>query len=138
MTSAMNEPTAFYAVVFAGACHHAWFRQADRVPQTSLLLRLSYKTQAIISLKEKIQNCQGNISDDVLLAITLLATHEMGETLQRPQKRLRTPLSQFKDAEFYTSMAWDATHLDALYKLLEQRGGLPSITTHGLTEVIES
>ncbi|KAI1620668.1 hypothetical protein EDD37DRAFT_164331 [Exophiala viscosa] len=138
MHSAMKSPVAFYSIIFAGACHYAFLQRNNNVSKDSVALRMSYKTQAISSLRDELQRCQGVVTEEVLLSIILLAIHDKGDTLVAPKKLMDSPLRQVKDNEFYTSMRWQPKHLDMLYNMLKQLGGLQSLQMHGLAEAVES
>ncbi|KAK5025169.1 hypothetical protein LTS07_008020 [Exophiala sideris] len=138
MTSAMKSPVAFYSIIFAGACHYAFLQRNLNISKESVVLRMSYKTQALTSLRNELEQCQGVVTEEVLLSIILLAIHDKGDTLVAPKKLMDSPLRQVKDNEFYTSMRWQPKHLDMLFAMLKQLGGLQSLRMHGLAEAIES
>ncbi len=138
MMSAMSSSAVFYSVVFAGTCHNAFLRTDSSPSNASVVLRMSYKTQALRSLIEDISKATGSdFSEDLLLAIAILAVHDPGENLSAPPKHMHTPLRQHKDSEFYTSMRWRQEHLQMLYTMLERYGGLHALKLPGLAQVIE-
>ncbi|KIW18929.1 hypothetical protein PV08_03218 [Exophiala spinifera] len=139
MSAAMRSPVAFYSIVFAGTCHRAWLAGPNSGSnRKSIMLRMSYKAEALASLRKELAANQGPISEDLLLSINLLGVHDSGDRIVAPQNPMEPPLHLHRDNEFYSSMRWQPKHLEMVYKMVQQLGGLGALKTQGLAEALES
>ncbi|KAK5210463.1 hypothetical protein LTR41_004131 [Exophiala xenobiotica] len=139
MGAALRSPVAFYSIVYAGACHNAWLlHTSSNASKKSILLRISYKSEALSCLRKELAQSQDPISEDLLLSINLLGVHDGGDTIMAPRKPMDPPLRLYKDNEFYSSMTWQPKHIDMVYAMVKQLGGLQALKMHGLAEALES
>ena len=134
----MNSPACFYTLVFSGATHNAFYQYRGPTTNSDALFRLSYKTKAIKALREEIERSDGNVSDEILLCMILLASQANGEKRAPPEHRDTTPLSTAQDAQYYATNEWEWSHMTALRRLITQRGGLQTIKIYGLAFGIAS
>ena len=139
-SSAMTRAVSLFTVIFAGASHLAYMRKHDGDKVNNTEMRLSFKTQAIRALAEDIRQNNGQVSDEVLLAMITLAAHGSGEspTGAVPDHRHdRKTASKAYYVGHYSGLETGWAHLRMVYVLLEQRGGLQTIKLQGLAGAIQ-
>ena len=130
MGCAMNEPVAWFTVIFAGATHNAFNHGMEYSPKFNNLLRLTYKDKAIRCLIEGISKSDGVASDGMLLSMVTLAAHGKGEVPARISLNKRwttSSLSRAHDVDYYGGMETAWAHMDALQTLVARRGGLDRV-----------
>ncbi|KIW30994.1 uncharacterized protein PV07_02679 [Cladophialophora immunda] len=140
MQSVIHCPVAWYTIVFAGATHNAYQYGARGTTKQNEQLRLAYKTKAIRSLLEYLQDHGDNVSEETLLGITTLASHGTGENLRGHEsyKRQTLPfLSHLHDVDYYANMDTGMEHLRAVYAIVDRRGGLGKLRRRSLAIVIQ-
>ncbi|OCT51412.1 hypothetical protein CLCR_08358 [Cladophialophora carrionii] len=142
MQSVMKSPQAWYAVIFAGATHDAYQHGAFGVPKQNEQLRLYYKTRAIEALLEDIGQNGDMVSEETLLSMIVLASHGTGEKLRgadsAKRRDLRLPfVPHVHGVEYYSAMDTGSEHLNAVYSLVDKRGGLRSIRLRSLAICIQ-
>ncbi|EXJ53924.1 hypothetical protein A1O7_09260 [Cladophialophora yegresii CBS 114405] len=140
MQSVMYSPIAWYTIVFAGATHNAYQYGGRGTTKQNEQLRLVYKTKAISSLLEYIQENSDTVSEEALLSMITLASHGTGENLKGHDayKRQKLPfLSHLHDVEYYASMDIGMEHLTAVYSIVDQRGGLLTLRRRSLAIIIQ-
>ncbi|KAJ9616900.1 hypothetical protein H2200_000620 [Cladophialophora chaetospira] len=115
-------------MIYAGACYQSYFRDAVRDDD---LLQLQSKQNALKYLREAVERSDGEVTDEMLMTIALLAIHG---SVRQHHPRFTTPL--YRDNEFYSSLRFDQTHLHALRSLVRQKGGLAELKLHGLSNII--
>ncbi|OCT46327.1 hypothetical protein CLCR_01154 [Cladophialophora carrionii] len=140
MQSVMHSPTAWYTIIYAGATHNAYQYGGRGTTKQNEQLRLVYKTKAIRSLLECIQENGDSVSEEALLSMITLASHGTGESLKGydSYKRQNLPfLSHLHDVEYYASMDIGMEHLTAVYAIVDQRGGLRTLRRKSLAIIIQ-
>jgi hypothetical protein len=142
MQSVMKSPQAWYAVIFAGATHDAYQHGSFGVPKQNEQLRLYYKTKAIEALVEDISQNGEMVSEETLLSMIVLASHGTGEKLKGAEsakrRDLRLPfVPHVHGVEYYSAMDTGSEHLNAVYSLVDKRGGLRSIRLRSLAICIQ-
>ncbi|EXJ58433.1 hypothetical protein A1O7_05858 [Cladophialophora yegresii CBS 114405] len=142
MQSVMKSPQAWYAVIFAGATHDAYQHGAFGAPKQNEQLRLYYKTKAIEALLEDIAQNADMVSEETLLSMIVLASHGTGEKLRgadsAKRRDLRLPfVPHVHGVEYYSAMDTGSEHLNAVYSLVDKRGGLRSIRLRSLAICIQ-
>jgi hypothetical protein len=134
----MYSTTSMYAVVFAGATHYALLHGSRDVPEENAMLRLNYKTRALRQISHEIETMGSNIPNKTLYTMLGLAAY--GKSVEKlhplPYKKNPSVLANAHDLEFYSTLPVEWAHLQALFHLLKERGGLPSITRPGFALVI--
>ena len=139
MQPVMTSPVAWYAVIFAGATHNAYRHGPQGPPKQNNELRLLYKKKAISCILDDVRQNGDKISDATLLSMITLAAHGTGESLRGSNaKRQSLPfLSHVHDVEYYASMDTGWEHLNAVYCLVDKRGGLQTIEVKSLAICIQ-
>lgn len=130
MTSAQQTPYLLQAVIYAGASYSYFFGATD---SSNNLLRVNAYHETLRQLREAMLNSPSPCSDEMLLAIAMLAIHGPPSDVQGHTVRGGREL---KDYEYYGSKIWEPSHLRALLSLTQQRGGLPSIGNESLKGII--
>ncbi|OAG45406.1 hypothetical protein AYO21_00040 [Fonsecaea monophora] len=137
LACAMQSRAAFWSIIFAGATHNAYIQGETGNPSRNRTLLLSYKTQAIRELNVEIQELQGPVSDELLLAIITLAAHGSGEQLEPPpQGENLSALQSVQSFQYYGRMQSEAAHLKAICHLVYQKGGLHTVKMPGLANAL--
>ncbi|KAJ9604789.1 hypothetical protein H2200_010904 [Cladophialophora chaetospira] len=140
MQSVMHSPAAWYTIVYAGATHNAYQYGGRGTTKQNEQLRLMYKTKAIRSLMDYIQENGDKVSEEALLSMITLASHGTGESLKGHDSYKRQNLSflsHLHDVEYYVSMDTGMEHLHAVYSIVDQRGGLRALRRKSLAIVIQ-
>ena len=140
MQSVMKNPHCWYAIIYAGATHNAYQRGGYESTKENLHLRLMYKTKAIGSVLDDVKQNGDNISEEALLSMVVLASHGSGDRLKgtKTYRRQQLPfLTHIHDVEYYASMETGWEHLQAVYTLLDKRGGLHTIQLKSLAICIQ-
>ncbi|KIX94733.1 uncharacterized protein Z520_09423 [Fonsecaea multimorphosa CBS 102226] len=140
MTSVIHSPVTWYTIVFAGATHNAYQYGGRGTTKQNEQLRLAYKTKAIRSLLDYIQENGDNVSEEALMGIITLASHGTGEVLKGHDsyKRQTLPfLSHLHDVDYYASMDTGMEHLNAVYAIVGRWGGLRKLQRRSLAVIIQ-
>jgi hypothetical protein len=128
-TASMIAPHTLYAIIYAGECYRSHFCGRSR---TDELLQLQSKREALKHLRKAVEESNGVTSDEMLLTMALLTLHGTVRPLNRPPNTI--PL--YRDNEFYSSVEFERTQLNALRTLVAEKGGLDAIKLHGLSNMI--
>ncbi|EXJ72114.1 uncharacterized protein A1O5_04618 [Cladophialophora psammophila CBS 110553] len=140
MQSVMYSPVAWYTIIFAGATHNAYQYGGRGTTKQNEQLRLVYKTKAIRSLLDYIQENGDTVSEEALLSMITLASHGSGENLKGHDSYTRQKLpflSHLHDVDYYASMDIGMEHLAAVYAIVDRRGGLRTLQRKSLAIVIQ-
>lgn len=142
MQSVLKSPVAWYAIIFAGATHNAYQHGAYGIPKQNEQLRLFYKTKAIELLLAEINRNGEKVSEETLVSMIVLASHGTGENLDgadsAKHRDLRLPfVPHVHGVEYYSAMDPGLEHLQALYSLVDKRGGLRTIKLRSLAICIQ-
>lgn len=137
MHSVLRSPQAWYAVVYAGATHDAYQHGVYGVPKQNEQLRLYYKTKAIEALLQDVSQNGDMVSEETLMSMIILASHGTGEHLRgadsAKRRDLRLPfMPHVHGVEYYSAMETGTEHLNAIYSLVDKRGGLRTIRQRSL------
>lgn len=127
---------AFYCFISAASLHRTYLRN-DGGGAQALLLRLSYRTQAVRLLQEAL-NRGGPLTDDLLVSVASLAAHcptTTGE-FTRGQTISKSPLATAQSLDFHGSVSLGTEHSKALQRLITQRGGIGTVRMTGLAQAI--
>lgn len=138
--SIMASPVAWHTIVFAGATHMAYKHGAQGTSKRHQQLRLLYKNKAISCMLEEIKRTDGDVSEETLRSMITLAAHGTGESLEGSRNAGKTRLSSMMaahDCDYYTSMDCGWQHLNAVYALVDKRGGLPSFHSKSTAMAIQ-
>lgn len=121
MTPIVNQPVAYYAFLYSGACH-AMFWGGSPVSHAELL---RYKHQALQAMRVAVQSEGSNLSDESLFCMILLATHGAANKIQRrPLGKVqgRKSLTFLLDGEFWGTLEMEWQHLNVFYDMMKRRG----------------
>ncbi|KPI35219.1 uncharacterized protein AB675_10136 [Cyphellophora attinorum] len=127
MGHAMSDPITFYAIILAGVTHYIFSHGENEVSPEVRMLRLSYKTQAMVEIRKDIEQRQGKVSDACLFAINTLAAHGGGDfgkgglSLDRTQDG--KALGNANALNYYSAIETEWDHWNIFTKLMRQRGG---------------
>jgi hypothetical protein len=130
MHLAMETPYLLEAITYAGCCYQLIFGSGDNSTE---FLRLNSHHEAVRYLRDALQKSSGVVSDAMLMSIAILGVHTSSHPPQR--KPLSWDLTH-RDNDFYSSQAWEQTHINAVLLLTRQKGGLESILIQDLREMI--
>jgi hypothetical protein len=134
--SVMRSPMAFYCFISAASLHHRYLRKGGDGKE-ALLLRLSYRTQALQLIQQDLGK-GGHPTDDLLMSILVLAAHSPTLIDEFPEVKeiSKSPLATAQSLDLHGSISYGASHLEAVKRLLRQRGGINTVRMTGLAEMI--
>ena len=95
---------------------------------------LAYKVDGIRQLNKVILNGRKALTDEVILAISGLATHEVVNFTEEKIKPFNSPLQSAGLLDAYGGMQIVPEHRNAVLRLVALRGGIENITLHGVAE----
>lgn len=131
MSHAMTDPLTWYTIILSGITHHMFAHGEGAMSKEQVMLRLSYKTQAIVEIRSEIQRQNGQVSEAVLFAINTLAAHG-GGNFDKPIKTDRIQESKaFGKANavnYYSTIDIEWEHWNTMTRLVRQRGGPQTMT----------
>jgi hypothetical protein len=98
---------------------------------------ISHKLVVIKKLNEVIgDGSEFSSSDEVILAILILASHEILKVTEEDRKPFNSPLKRAQWLNIYGNIKYVPEHRKAVLDLLNQRGGLEALKLPGLAETI--
>jgi hypothetical protein len=131
---------AFYALIFGASDHRAYLRGPHSTADSAALLRLSYKTQTIKLVNElvnkRLHKCGRDSIDALLISISVLAVYGGERDAGMEHIHPQSPLAKAQNLEFYGKKKFVPAHMQALYLLVRQTGGLESIKMYGLAHTL--
>lgn len=127
---------AFYSFVFAAGMKLAHRRGGKEAHDAGALLRVSYQTQAITFINAQLQDPKEPPSDALLLSILILAVHGPNADATYGDSHPQSPLATTQLLDWYGNMTFNPLHMQALYMLVKQRGGLDAIDLYGGADTI--
>jgi hypothetical protein len=132
---------SFYTVIYAAATHYALSRVGEQASALNQVLRLNYKDRALKMLRESL--IEAAATDDlplpILQAMFALTSYGSGTTEHiAPMKSrdMKNPLAVSFDLDVYSRIPPEMAHVQAMYHLIEQRGGLRSLSRPGFAQVV--
>lgn len=130
MSHVIHSPVSYYTFLYCGACHRLFWKEGfERSPgRTAELLML--KNKAIRAMMEAVKTGLGEPSDEVIMAMVLLASHGTAETAQRRvlgKVQNRKSLVRTLEAEYWCALDTEGPHMDILADLVQRRGGVRNI-----------
>lgn len=130
MSHVIHSPVSYYTFLYCGACHRLFWKEGfERSPgRTAELLIL--KNRAIRAMMEAVKTGLGEPSDEVIMAMVLLASHGKAETAQRRvlgKVQSRKSLVRTLEAEYWCALDTEGPHMDILAELVQRRGGVRNI-----------
>jgi hypothetical protein len=131
---------AFYALMFGASDQRAYLRGPHSTADSAALLRLSYKTQAMKLINElinkRLHKCGRDSIDALLISVSALAVHGSERDTGMEQAHPQSPLAKVQNLNFYGKRRFVPVHMQALYLLVRQTGGLESIKMYGLADTL--
>ncbi|PMD44709.1 hypothetical protein L207DRAFT_579639 [Hyaloscypha variabilis F] len=100
-------------------------------------LALSHKLIVIQNIRDAVLTGGEEASrDEVLLAIVILATHDIVDVAEEKQMPFNSPLKKAQWLNFYGKIREVPEHVKAITDIVRLRGGIKSLKLPGLTEII--
>lgn len=130
MNLAMGNSHLLHTLLYAGASYQLFLGCQDEAVQK--LRMISYQ-ESLASLRLTVSDPDAEISNALLLSITILALLGSAE---RPVPIARSTDPIYRDNEFYSSGGWEPAHVNVLLSLTRQKGGTKDIEVHGVAELI--
>jgi hypothetical protein len=131
---------AFYALIFGASDHRVYLRGPHSTAESAALLRLSYKTQAIKLITDlvnkRLHKCGRDSIDALLISISVFAVYGGERDAAMEHAHPQSPLAKAQNLEFYGKKRFVPAHMQALYLLVRQTGGLESIKMYGLAHTL--
>jgi hypothetical protein len=121
--------------VFAGIIYSDFTRRSKIFFKSPLAL--SHKLIVIQKIRDTILTGGEEASrDEVLLAIVILATHDITNVAEEKKMPFNSPLKKAQWLNFYGKSHEVPEHVKAITDIISLRGGIKSIKLPGLTEII--
>ena len=134
-SAGLATPILFHALAFAGLIHQDYLRCSQIYPNAPQAL--SHKLIVFRRLNEVIgDGSEFSSSDEVILAILILASHETLKVTEEKRKPFNSPLKRVQWLNVYGNIAYVPEHRKAVLDLLNIRGGLEALRLPGLAETI--
>jgi hypothetical protein len=134
LSSGLEHPLLFHAIVFAGSIHLDFLRSSQIYPNKPL--SLSHKLVVIQQVNQCLSDPDVASHDEVILAILILASHEAMNMSASKQNPFNSPLRNAQWLNIYSTITYVPEHMKAVLDLVTLRGGLENIKMFGLAEVI--
>lgn len=134
LSSGLEHPLLFHAMVFAGSIHLDFLRFSQIYPDKPL--SLSHKLVVIQKVNECISDPNVASRDEVILAILILASHEVMKRSTGKENPSNSPLKNAQWLNIYSTITYVPEHMEAVLNLVTLRGGLENIKMFGLAEII--
>lgn len=140
VTRRLNASQAsFYTVIYAAATHYALSRVGEQASNQNQVLRLNYKDRALKMLRESLVNSGSEMPLEILQAMFAMTSYGSGtaEHIAPMKSRdMKNPLAVSFDLDVYSRIPPEMAHVRALYHMINQRGGLRSLSRPGFAQVI--
>ncbi|KAJ4217980.1 hypothetical protein NW759_008574 [Fusarium solani] len=139
ITRTMESPLVFYAQILGSSTHYS-ISSPGADGQNRIITRgLQRKIQAIRALRTKIEQYKpgsSEVDQGLLLAIFILAIHGSFDLTDRPEPHPLSPMATYRDMNIYGRMTFGEEHINALYYIVEQNGGIPCVDQHAFGYVL--
>lgn len=125
MSHIIHTPVSYHVFLYAGACHRMYWKEGFNPSSERTTGLLILKNNAIRAMMEAVQPGFDNVSDEILIAMLLLAAHGSGETARRRKdNKVQSRKAQGRpyDNEFWCAMDTERPHMDMLAKMVRKRG----------------
>jgi hypothetical protein len=132
--ASLTTPVLFHALAFAGSVHRDFMRRSQIRSNSSQAL--SHKLSVLQMLPDILANETNVPSDEVILAILLLTSHEV-ETKSIAENKINPfnpPLQHVQWLDFYGIADTVPEHKNAALEILKLRGGPENLKLPGLAE----
>ncbi|KAE9381124.1 hypothetical protein N431DRAFT_320644 [Stipitochalara longipes BDJ] len=131
----LRTPLLFHALVFAGIIYYDFMRRSKIFFNSPLAL--SHKLIVIQKIRDTILAGGEEASrDEVLLAIVILATHDIANVAKEGKMPFNSPLKKAGWLNFYGKTHEVPEHAKAITDIIGLRGGIKSLKLPGLIEIL--
>lgn len=125
----------FHALVFASSIHLDFLRSSQIYPNKPV--SLSHKLVVMREINKSLSDPDVALRDEVILAILILASHEVANVAVVKESPFISPLRSAQWLNVYSTIMYVPEHVKAVLELVALRGGLENIRMNGLAEVIQ-
>lgn len=87
-------------------------------------------------INEQLQQSGRDSIDALLISISIFAVRGSERHAANDHVHPQSPLAKTRDLDFYVSKRFVHAHMQALYLIVEQTGGLESIKLYGLADLL--
>lgn len=141
MWRSMESSAAFYAQIVGAASHYQISRRETPISSERLAtVRLQAKAKAIERLRSEVEQFHRKKSsipfDSLLMAVFCLAVHDNIDVRGKEEPHPFSELAKLRDMHIYGRVVFGEQHMEAMYQLIEQKGGLDTIDKHAFGPVI--
>jgi hypothetical protein len=98
---------------------------------------LAHKLVVMREINESLSDPDVALRDEVILAIFILASHEVVNVPVGKESPFISPLRSAQWLNVYSTIMYVPEHVQAVIELVALRGGLENIRMYGLAEVIQ-
>ncbi|KAF5009455.1 hypothetical protein FDECE_4338 [Fusarium decemcellulare] len=131
MWRTMEFPATLYAQALASSTHYLICCPKATDQKRIATMGLRWKGEAIKALRLMMKQYETYaprlIPENVLVAIFVLAIHGGYDLSEQPDLNPLSPLATYRDMYIYGQMTIGVEHLNVLYHLIEERGGLGTV-----------
>jgi hypothetical protein len=135
-TSSLRMPLLLHALVYSGSNHLDYMRHSAIYPNAPK--PLAHKLKVIQNLNAALSDPNLALSDEVILAILILASQEVFIGKKGKRNPFNSPLQSLGWLNVYGNFRFVPQHTKAVADIVIMRGGLETIKLHGLAEIIAS
>ncbi|KAH6975551.1 hypothetical protein EDB80DRAFT_740579 [Ilyonectria destructans] len=136
----LESPAAFYAGLMGSSTHYTISCPTASIQNRILVMGLKWKIQAIRAVRSLIEQHQfgspRGFSNSDLLAIFVLAIHGSMDLSDQPEPHPLSPLATYRHMHVYGRMKPGKEHMNAIYYIVEQKGGISNIDQHAFGFVL--
>lgn len=133
-----RSPASFYAYQYCAVAHKALLKEGPYGLSSNERQLLELKANALHHLKQECAAVQDAAPDYLFTTIIALAAHEVHPRAFEFADRqyARSAMAKTQTFNVISNMTFVQTHMDALYALVAQRGGLKKIQGFGIAPTI--
>ncbi len=138
-----DDPSLFYSCLFGAFCHRKFRELQNRNGLLEFNKKYTYcarycKFEAVRLLRQALKKKDYWHSDGAIFNVIILGCHEWEEqpSATPSHKFFKQPSSSLQWIDIYAILSQDPVHLQALFKLIESRGGVETIAFPGLAATV--
>ena len=135
LAAGIQKPYLFNLFLWSACCQRDFIRGLP-IQHTSPQA-LAYKQECIRELNKILSDGTKAITDEVILTIAGLGTHEILPVIEQNPKPFNSPLQNAGGLRFFGATNYVKEHMDVLRKLVALRGGLEYLTLPVLAEALQ-
>ncbi|KAE9364172.1 hypothetical protein N431DRAFT_563560 [Stipitochalara longipes BDJ] len=135
-SSSLRLPLLLHALIYSGSNHLDYMRHSAIYPNAPK--PLAHKLKVIQNLNGALSDPNLALSDEVILAILILASQEVFMGNKGKRNPFNSPLQNLGWLNVYGNFKFVPQHTKAVGDIVVMRGGLETIKLHGLAEIIAS